>query len=459
MRSIHTHAVLSYLTSILAVFAVLLPIVARAEAPRNMQISPAVIDEKAKQRDIIKESVTLQNTGDRPLKLFPAVEDINPQNGNQNFSYAGNADARSDSLANWIELSRGVIEIAPGETKTVPFIIHVNLNAVPGTYHAAITFTNGGTRDDTLNKNPDGVATVNVEVQADIKEGLQLEKFTAGRIVFSGDDVIFNYLLQNNGNQDLVPTGDIRIYDRRGQEVATVNVNKEGKAVTPDKIVQLASAWSAVNGFGQYKALITVNYGKSQTASVQDTVFFWIVPWKQIFGLLTATVIAIVVLGLYFHRMFEERHLNKLALAGLLKTHPMTAAAISQVPYFPPATPVLKSPPRPRVEKKEETKEPQERIVVRVAQNIVIAARLFMTFKRSGRLTPEDIVQKKEFPKMTPEPTKDITHVHDRISSSHVPAYTVSAREHGETIDLKKISSHPKENIHEGHVVNLKKPV
>jgi len=54
---------------------------------------------------------------------------------------------------------------------------------VPGTYHVAITFTDGGTRDETANKNPDGVADVNVEVQADLKEDLQLLKFTTDKII------------------------------------------------------------------------------------------------------------------------------------------------------------------------------------------------------------------------------------------------------------------------------------
>src|SRR5262249_19181509 len=114
----HARSDITQPLAILALAAVLsfVPYVARAEAPRNMQVSPAVIDEKAKQRDIIKESITLTNIGSRPLNLFPAVEDVNKENGDQSFSPAGNADERKDSLANWIELSRGVIDLLPGET-------------------------------------------------------------------------------------------------------------------------------------------------------------------------------------------------------------------------------------------------------------------------------------------------------------------------------------------------------
>jgi|GEM_PF-1946414 len=450
--------------TVLSVCALFTPLFAHADAPRHMEVSPAVIDEKAKQRDIIKESVTLTNTGSIPLNLFPAVEDVNVQNGDKTFAYAQNADQRSDSLANWIQLSRGVISLSPGETKTVPFVIQINSNAVPGTYHVAITFTNGGTRDETANKSPDGVANVNLEVQADVKEDLQLLKFTTDKIAFNGDDVLFNYQIVNNGNQNLQPSGDIRIYNRRGEEVATVDVNKEGKAVSPDQTTQLASVWSAVSGFGQYKALITVNYGKTQTASVQDTVFFWIVPWKQLLGLFTITVIAIGALGLYFHRWFEEQHLNKLVMAGLLKTHPATAAALASatayMPQFPPM-PMHMPPKRPPPQRAEEKKEPKERIVVRVVENVVIGWRLFTTFKRSGRITPKDIAQERAAtqPQAIAPKTVPAESVYHEVPRAYMPAQRSEREEasHGTTINLKAIRAEAKETIQHGHVVNLKK--
>jgi len=439
------------IAALLTVFALCLPYVTHAEAPRDMQVSPAVIDEKAKQRDIIKESITLTNTGSRLLNLFPAVEDVNVQNGDQTFAYAENSTQRGDSLANWIELSRGVIELQPGETKTVPFVIHVNLNAAPGEYHAAVTFTDGGTRDETANKNPDGVAQVNVEVQADIKEDLQVLKFTTDRVVFNGDDVLFKYQIVNNGNQALSPSGDIRIFDRRGEEVATIDVNKDGKSVSPSQTAQLASVWGAVQGFGQYKAIITVNYGTAQTASVQDTVFFWVIPWKQLLGLFTVTIIALGVLALYFHQWFEERHLNKLAMAGVLKEHPATAAALASAAAYIPKFPTPPVPPQRQPPKSETKKEPKETIVLRAAENAVVAWRLFTTFKRSGRITPQDIAHERRATMPQPTPPVQVT------SEPSTYRETPKIQQHQGTIDLKKMRPQQKEPLQHGHVVNLKK--
>jgi len=82
--------------------------------------------------------------------------------------------------------------------------------------------------------------------------------------------------------------------------------------------------------------------------------------------LFTITIIAMVALGLYFHRWFEEQHLNKLAIAGLLKTHPVTAAAVaSATAYMPqfPAVPMHAPPKRPPPPKLEERKERKKELL------------------------------------------------------------------------------------------------
>ncbi len=290
-----------------------------AQAGGDLSVMPAVMDEKAKPRDILKETIILTNESDHVISVYPTVEDINPENGEQSFNRANNSEDLSDSLANWIELSRGVVKIAPGEKREIPFIIRLNPNAVAGTYHAEISFGSGETRAAAEANGPLAVVAVNLEVTADIKEIMQLNAFDVDTVAFTGDDVLFNFQLQNIGNQELEPKGEIRIYDRKGREVAAIDVNKEGRMVSPDQVAQLASVWSAANGFGKFKALLNVNYGRGQTASVQDTVFFWVIPWKQIFGLLVVSLIAIIALALYFHRWLEERHLGKLAHAGFLK--------------------------------------------------------------------------------------------------------------------------------------------
>ncbi|MFZ2555695.1 MAG: hypothetical protein WAZ27_02905 [Minisyncoccia bacterium] len=312
------------------------PFLSFAQTSGDFTFTPVLIDEKAKPRDILKQSLTIVNTSNRKLNLYPAVNDINPEEGQQGFVSAQDGTERAASLANWIELSRGVVELSPGEEKTIPFVIRVNLTAIAGEYHAYISFYEGGTREAAEQSTALGKITVNLEVEADVKEVMQLNSFFSDNIFFAGDDVLFKYQLENIGNRDLQPKGDIRVYDRKGKEVATVDVNSEGKTISPDEMSQLASVWSAASGFGRYKAFINVDYGDSQKASVQDTVYFWIIPWQQLVGMLAASLVAIIFFALYVHRSLDARYHAKFAH---VQTHVPVAG--SSKPAVPEITSML----------------------------------------------------------------------------------------------------------------------
>jgi len=140
---------------------------------------------------------------------------------------------------------------------------------------------------------------VNLEVLEDIKERLQLKKFIPDKVFFIGFPVSFSYDLENIGNRELTPTGEIRIYDRRGKEVGAVDVNYEGVVLGTETTEQLASIWESSGGFGQYKAILDLEYGSNQRGTLQDTVFFWVIPIPQIlivFGVLAALIIFLTLL-------------------------------------------------------------------------------------------------------------------------------------------------------------------
>jgi len=320
-----------------ALFSSSAPFAYAVQQTPELDVTPVVIDEKGKPRDILKQSIKVINTSERKLQLYPSVNNVHKTEGEQEFVPAQNGDDRKDSLANWIELSRGVVELGPGEEKEIPFVIRINVTALVGSYHAVISFSEGGARSAAEAKSPLGEVTVNVEVQDDVKEIMQLNKFGTDSFFLSGDDVLFDYSVENIGNQELQPKGEIRIYNRRGEEVAAVPVNADGKTISPSQLTQFASVWSGAEGFGRFKAFLTVNYGKVQTASVQDTVYFWVVPWKQLLMLIVVTALMLLVFAFYFHRWFESRHLAKLAHAGFHVVHKEAPATQTHSPALTPS--------------------------------------------------------------------------------------------------------------------------
>lgn len=273
----------------------------------SFTVSPVVIDRKAKARDILKESVMLTNTAGRKLNIYTFVNNVSIQEGKQEFLDPSRAN-HSSSFANWIKISRGVIELLPGEKRTVDFQIDVNLRAQPGMYHALISFAEGSRRVEAEKKLRDSpLSTINLEVIEDIKERLQLKKFVSDKTFFSGSPISFSYELENIGNRSLAPSGEIRIYNRRGEEVAVIDANADGKELQPDATLQLAGVWQGGKGFGRYKALLNLEYGAKQRGTFQDTVFFWVIPWQKILIIFVVLASFVILVTYFWHRRYEKR--------------------------------------------------------------------------------------------------------------------------------------------------------
>lgn len=263
-------------------------------------VTPVVANEKAKPRDIIKKELLITNNTGQRIDLYITVENIDPTDGIQEFVPPSTSDL-SMSLANWIEITRGVIELSSGESRKIPYLIHVNLTAKPGSYFARVQFHEGARRSEATAKD-DGVSLMlNVEVLDDAKERLQLGNFRTDDSVVLGDTVSFSYLLKNVGNRLLEPRGSIRIFNRRGEEVGSVPLNADGDEISPENKRQLAAAWSAAGRFGKYKAFLDLEYGENQLASVQDTVYFWIFPWQEIVTTLIGVLVLAVIGTLIIH--------------------------------------------------------------------------------------------------------------------------------------------------------------
>jgi len=273
-------------------------------AAEYFSVTPLVVDEKGKPRDILKGQVVVTNNTNRVINVYASVNNFDANDGTQDFIDRSQVEL-SGSLANWIEISRGVIEIGPAETKQVPFLIHINLNADPGVYHATISFSEGSNRESAENENNENKKeiAVNVEVLDDAKEFLQLSRFAPDSNFFTGSSAAFSYFLENNGNRSLRPEGEIRVYNRKGEEVAVLDANGDGAEFLPEKGGQLAAVWNIdKGGFGKYKAYLDLKYGNDQKGSINDTIYFWVIPWKEILMIFVGLSVAVVFGVLVLHR-------------------------------------------------------------------------------------------------------------------------------------------------------------
>lgn len=274
----------------------------------DLAASPMIIDGKGKPREILSYTLTLTNTSSRLLTIYPWVANYSAASGTEPMPDPSRADL-STSLANWIELSRGVIRLEPGESREVPVLIQISLTAVPGKRHALLKFAHGTNRIDAEANIAGTLAIpVNIEVVDDAKEILQLGSFAPKKLWVTGNEAEFDFSLQNIGNRGLVPRGKIRIFDRRGAEVAAIDANRDGERIDPSAAALLSAVWHADGEFGRYKAMLDLSYGDGGRATLQDTVFFWVIPWTKVLGLFVSiTVVAVIFTLLLYTRSASGR--------------------------------------------------------------------------------------------------------------------------------------------------------
>ena len=263
-------------------------------------ITPKIVDLKGKQKDVFQETIILENRAERKLNIYAFVQNISSEKGKEEFQEPSDAD-HATSLANWIAVTRGALELKPNETREIEMSIEVNLRAKPGVYHARVAFGEGGTRSEAEKKiAEDTAAIINLEVEEDIKEWLNLKKFVPKRSVFFTSPITFAYTLENSGNTPIHPRGKVFIYNKRGEEMGMLESGEE-TTIEPGGAKELTYAWEKTQGLGQLKAIVEIAYGEKNPRRIQDTVFFWVIPWQTLALIFGGGIAMAILLSLLKH--------------------------------------------------------------------------------------------------------------------------------------------------------------
>ncbi len=281
-----------------------------AHAEISYTVQPLIIDTEAQPRDILTKTITITNNGSQPVTIYPSVNNISLTDGGtiQEFLPAVMSD-RTTSLASWIEISRKGIDIPNGTSKTVDVTLRINPNPVPGVYHAFVGFGFGGNQleaEDQVARGKAPGTIVTVTIKDNKREFLKLSRFIIDRFVTGGGNEAAVYSIRNPGDETLIPTGEIILYDNRGAEVGSLPVNADKESIPPGEEREFKAEVPSRGLFGKYKAFLSVEYGTAQLASVQDTAYFYVFPFKIIMSILGGVSILVIIIALYLHRRYFD---------------------------------------------------------------------------------------------------------------------------------------------------------
>lgn len=272
-------------------------------------VTPLALNLEVNKRDIISETVTLTNKSDRLVRIYASVNEVSVDGDGvvKSFEQPSRAD-RTITPTTWVEITRGRMEIKPGESKEVPFTIRMNPNTQPGKYAVFIGFASASNAPQAQAKVMAGDAPgtlLSLTVDKEQNAFLRLEKFIVDRFVTEEKGGNLSYTLTNPGRTDIVPKGELIFYDNSGNEVSSVPLNPENKQVTAEGTEGFGVAVPADLEMGKYKAFLSVEYGEHLTASVHDTAFFYIVPLKKLIAAFMILMILAVFIALFVHRRYD----------------------------------------------------------------------------------------------------------------------------------------------------------
>lgn len=290
--------------SLLAPFA---PVVAQSSA--RIEINPYIINATAKAKEILEYNVKVKNITASVVEFYPSVHDLTSSGGLAGEGEPSELD-KATSLARWIRIKRSQVKLRPGEEVSLPLTIEVNMNALPGKYNAVIAFSAGGNRTiaaENLMSSNQPKLVINLEIEDQIVERAQIQHYSTGKTMFVKPPIPFDINIINFGNRDIVPQGNLLIYNRRGEEVSRLPVNEEGDMIAPEKDRDFHVEWPEVVGAGKFKVKLEMEYGQKDIRDLQDTVYFWYLPLKWLVTF-TASVFLLIILLTYI--LFKKTYHN-----------------------------------------------------------------------------------------------------------------------------------------------------
>ncbi len=289
-------------------FATLLLSTAVANAQTH-SVAPLVIEREVLPRDQIDEVIKITNTTDRTLRIFPTVNEVilGVEGGMEKFLPPAVTGTATSATA-WIEIQRGRLEVKPRETIRVPLKINVGLNAVSGDYYVFVGLPEADKRDDAEVMALRGAAPgvlLRISVSDTKKEFLQLNSFTSERFIVDNEKRTVTYVLENTGDKPVMPRGDVIFYSQNGKEVASVALSHT-EMLAPGTKRDFTIAIPEGVPLGKHKALLRLNYGDSQAASLYDTTFFTVIPLPVLIGTFIAVLSLTLLLSVWYHRRYRD---------------------------------------------------------------------------------------------------------------------------------------------------------
>lgn len=270
----------------------------------EISIRPFLIDTTMVPRESANEKVVLVSEyPNRTAILFATVNEITVGTSGEILEFVPSVMSdRTNSITSWISIGRGRIEIPAGESVELPLDIKIHPFAEPGEYHAFVGFVETKKRSDAEQIASAGDANgivVKITITDERVDVMRISSMIVDRFITNGGEQQVEITIENSGELESTPGGEIIFYDNRGFEISALPFNTEGQSISPEETKKFTTSIPIDSGLGRYKANANLTYGKGQTASLFDTARFYMLPLYYLYlgiGLLSVLLFVLFLL-------------------------------------------------------------------------------------------------------------------------------------------------------------------
>ena len=312
------------LTALTAIFGVLLTFVpsvsaqsSTADAVGLMAIPPRLGEDGSlvvKPGNTIQLEARVRNTSSQTVTIESLAEDfIIGEDGITPVPVQELTSSRW-SLSQWIQISQPSNTVEPGESVTVPFVVQVPQDAVPGGRYAMVMHQIAGATGS-LAGQTGGQTGINqrvgtlvyLRVDGPVTEDANIRNLTLPTLVEFGP-VPISFEIENLSDMHIRPAPVISVTNWLGREVGSFTA--ESQNVFPFSQRKFETSWEHVWGFGRYTVNVSASYGESGKVAMA-TSSFWIIPYTLIGGgllLLLALIGIAIAVRRHLHHRSDVTH-------------------------------------------------------------------------------------------------------------------------------------------------------
>jgi len=278
----------------------------------DFTVSPLLIELEMMPRDSVTKPILVTNQTDHILRVFATVNEVAlGTTGEIKEFVTPSMTDESSTVTSWTSIKRSDIFIPPHSSSSIPLTIQINPAAKPGTYTEFIGFVSAEDRPTAeavaMRGGASGVM-MKVTVGKKTNQLMRISGFFASKFIFKDSQRSMQVEVENRGDTEAAPMGEIIFYNSRGEEVASAKVNEARMTVAPGKAQTFDVAVPFLDKLGRFKANVRLDYGEGEhKTAIFDTTMFFMVP----LSVLIAVGVVIVVLSLLLTYLLSRAFYNE----------------------------------------------------------------------------------------------------------------------------------------------------